>query len=528
MRVIECLILLLCLCFPKVALSKEPGSENVAEQLKSLSEIEQEFVQENCLCKDQDEAQVKKFNKDFLDKQIQRLNDDIKEFQGFHSKREAEVKTRLNSISASTKEDVDQDWQLKSIKLFIDQKREALKRAQNYQKQSGAWPNVRLHVQDLYADFNFGNCIDPMLRSRRTLHKMLNLENNRRSFTKKLSRACDFATPPQVKWNKQRCQSDQKKIKLNRMRLDSDSETEGLAFETCTHCDLDEMKIQEVSKRAKYLTSTLADECKTKSIVNCTDSPEDFLKALKADRAIAKPSYLSPFSSPYSKPDNQGVPIPKNASTRQKEELKSKATSACVGFAIKNDLEGILYKKTLEGTPLPPADPWEIYSTVIGESKGKDCKGFRKDRYYDDGVRYIHRGLNELNKNPLCLPGVDARVRVTGAVALYETEQIDFNFFKQLIDRDLHPMVLLTTEGGEDREQWIQPGECGVPHMAQVVGYGEGVNPATLKKEPYLIMRDSIYTDPVHRWMSFNDLKSSLTGVMKINKVDIVEDPEEK
>lgn len=146
---------------------------------------------------------------------------------------------------------------------------------------------------------------------------------------------------------------------------------------------------------------------------------------------------------------------------------------------------------------------------------------------------FIALAINTLAKAEMCLPGNDTKVRVKSAVAIFNTEKIEMNFFKKLIDHDQHPMILVESEWGEPREQWWQPIKGGVPHIAQVVGYGEGVNPVTLKKEPYVIVRDSIYMPlkyrkpkdskpiPTHRWVSFDDLKGTLQGVVKINKIDI-------
>lgn len=529
------LALFFCLAMPLKALGDDQKvyDDLLQKRLNANADLlANEDINEvkKCICPEQDKEKIKAFNKDFIEKQTQRLNEEIKEFQGFHSSRIAELKAKLKKISNNTNFNEKDDWQLESIKLFIDQKQAALKRLKAYEKRLADLPNIKLQVGDLYKIVDLLDCVREGQLGQRMMFK-----KSQRSFDferdlediagNRLNSIIESSSDAILKrfarieeWNKQRCSF--------KAVIDPEkSQTEGtVTTPGCFRCKMNS-KLEAKALEAKAIAFN---RLNCSDVVSCVDSPEEFLEAFKANNVVSKPNNPGPFSSAYSKPENQGVKIPENATEKEKEKLKEQATSACVGFAIANDIEGILNKRAIEGTPLPPPDPWGLYSVMREQAPGKEseqCKGYIQGRDYSSkGIKVID-GINLLSKTPICLPGVDAQIQVKGAVVLTDTKHADLSFFKKLVDHDQHPMVFLDSEWGEDREQWWQPVKGGVPHIAQVVGYGEGVNPATLKKEPYVIMRDSIYNTPTHRWVSFNDFKGSLKGVVKIDssKLKVIE-----
>jgi len=528
-------VLIFCLVLPFRAFCEDQKLyddllEKRLQLNKQLSE-EEEIGAQKCICANADKEKIKAFNKDFIEKQTQRLTEEIKEFQAFHTSRIAELKAKIKKVSSDTTINEKEDWQLESIKLFIDQKQAALKRLKAYEKRLADLPNIKLHVGDLYKIVDLFDCIregdvnSTMIfkKSMRSIELNENLENLAGQVKNPRNSIIDTALKKKLRieeWNKQRCS-----FKEN---IDPEkSETEGSAITPYCYTCRFKSKLEAKALEAKAIAFN---RLNCSDVVSCVDSPEEFLEAFKANKVVSKPNNPGPFSSSYSKPENQGVKIPDDATEAEKEKLKGAATSACVGFAIASDIEGILNKRAIEGTPLPPPDPWGLYSVMREQAPGKEseqCKGYVQGRDYSSkGIKVID-GINLLSKTPICLPGIDAQVHVKGAVVLTDTTQIDMSFFKKLVDHDQHPMVFLDSEWGEDREQWWQPVKGGVPHIAQVVGYGEAVNPATLKKESYVIMRDSIYNTPTHRWISFDDLKGSLKGVVKIDssKLKIIETP---
>lgn len=79
--------------------------------------------------------------------------------------------------------------------------------------------------------------------------------------------------------------------------------------------------------------------------------------------------------------------------------------------------------------------------------------------------------------------------------------------------------LLLSTNSASYRyaDHWIQPDLSDTSgHMFNIVGFGTAISPFDLKEQPYFLIRDSFILDPVHHFISAQDLFRIANGVIDI------------
>ena len=71
------------------------------------------------------------------------------------------------------------------------------------------------------------------------------------------------------------------------------------------------------------------------------------------------------------------------------------------------------------------------------------------------------------------------------------------------------------------KEDWLIPASSPVAHALVVVGFGNGINPFTLKVEPYVILRDSFNQKPMHTKMATDVFFKQVHSAFVIRRVTI-------
>ena len=113
----------------------------------------------------------------------------------------------------------------------------------------------------------------------------------------------------------------------------------------------------------------------------------------------------------------------------------------------------------------------------------------------------------------------------TGYVSIKNMEiytDVTFALLKAMIDHNKPPVLFVSTDAREETEDWINITANGLfGHVFVVVGYGmEDIDPFTLKKRPYFLVRDSLTSQPITYKISAKNLLFYSFGVLKITQLE--------
>ena len=224
-------------------------------------------------------------------------------------------------------------------------------------------------------------------------------------------------------------------------------------------------------------------------------------------------------------------------------------TSACVGFSVAHDIQFELNQKG-EMKQDEFISPFSVYGALHAYSKGdqpEHCLTYANanpsyDLNYDgimnEGIdgHVLDQALDGLSSEGVCVTRdeysrshaqtftyASSKVRVKD----YQTygQRISFELLRVLIENNKPPILLLSTDKKTVREDWeeMEPACGSMGHSVIVVGYGmDEINPFTLNREPYLIVRDSLNYRRIHYKVRAENLLEFTTGLIKITDVELI------
>ncbi len=211
-------------------------------------------------------------------------------------------------------------------------------------------------------------------------------------------------------------------------------------------------------------------------------------------------------------------------------------SKACVGFALAADMEVELQqKRQLRQNEI--LSPFLVYASLLYQESGMQSSkclelyvsseimarggwegdlGIESESFYD-----------LVTKTDFCLASVwKDKLKHTGYVSIKNIEkyegEITFSLLKTMIDYKKPPILHIDSDAREEVEDWIRiTGNGRFEHIFVVVGYGtEDIDPFTLRKGPYFLIRDSLGSRPIHYKVSAENLLKSSFGVFKISQLE--------
>ena len=264
--------------------------------------------------------------------------------------------------------------------------------------------------------------------------------------------------------------------------------------------------------------------------------------------------YTSPFISHYQEAKSfdttqMDAPLPTNAlsflNTREIDDSIYRDLSAlyittpisqgksktCVGFALASDIEFELHK-THALEPAEFLSPWSVYASLRyleEERQIPPCFELESlSNTIEQGLWDIDAGIRSFDgvtDNPFCLIN-HSGPKHFGFVSVNSIEEytgkISFLLLKTLIDHNKPPIVKIRSDARQEAENWIKITPNGSSaHVLVVVGYGTNeIDPFTLRKGPYFIVRDSLGQQPIHYKVRAQNLLKYSFGLLKISQLE--------
>ena len=206
---------------------------------------------------------------------------------------------------------------------------------------------------------------------------------------------------------------------------------------------------------------------------------------------------------------------------------------ACVGFALAADIEFEL-QRTRQIRRNEILSPYSVYATLRYQEDqipSPDC--LRLHSLSDT----IAKGQWEMdtgygawdfsNVNFCLISSSGDTVNHTGYVSIKNVEdygnEITFLLLKSMIDHRMPPVILIDSDSREEIEDWINITNNyeDFGHVFVVVGYGiEDIDPFTLRKGPYFLVRDSLASQPITYKISAGNLLDHSLAVLKISQLE--------
>lgn len=225
--------------------------------------------------------------------------------------------------------------------------------------------------------------------------------------------------------------------------------------------------------------------------------------------------------------------IQKDLSSSYRTASPSQAKSnACVGFALAADIEFEL-QRTGQIRRNEILSPYSVYATLRYQEDGikaPDCQELQSlSNTIAEGNWGMDVGLytdNFTNTNFCLTSSSEDTTSPTGYVSIKNMEiykgEITFALLKAMIDHRKPPILLIDSAAREEIEDWINITENGrFTHVLVVVGYGtEDIDPFTLRKGPYFLVRDSLASQPIHYKVSAKDLLDNSLGILKTTQLE--------
>ncbi|MYE07857.1 MAG: hypothetical protein F4X95_03805 [Oligoflexia bacterium] len=224
--------------------------------------------------------------------------------------------------------------------------------------------------------------------------------------------------------------------------------------------------------------------------------------------------------------------------TAPSSQAKSKA---CVGFALASDMELELQKanKLKKDEAL---FPFSVYTAIRYQEDGIQPPDCSKLHSFSDIVAEgawerdigiiidirVGMGIDNLINTKYCLTSSAKKVPAhTGYVSIKNIEiydgEITFNLLKTMIDHRKAPVLIIKSESREEVEDWINPTNSigSIRHALVVVGYGTNdIDPFSLRRGPYFLVRDSLASQPIHYKVSAKNLLDNSLGILKVSQLE--------
>ena len=206
-------------------------------------------------------------------------------------------------------------------------------------------------------------------------------------------------------------------------------------------------------------------------------------------------------------------------------------SNACLGFALAADMEFEL-RRTHQIRQSENLSPYSVYASLRYREEGKpspDCLELHSlSDTIAEGLWEMDRGssTNFITNTNFCLTSsLRDSTNHTGYVSVKNMEMytgVTFTLLKTMIDHNKPPALIVASDAKEEMEDWINITEDGrFNHIFVVVGYGmEDIDPFTLKKRPYFLIRDSLTSQPITYKISAKNLLYYSLGVLKITQLE--------
>ena len=207
-------------------------------------------------------------------------------------------------------------------------------------------------------------------------------------------------------------------------------------------------------------------------------------------------------------------------------------SNACVGFALAADIEFEL-QKTHQIKSSETLSPYSVYATLRYQEdriSPPDCLGLHNlSDTIAEGLWDMDIGIADfdfINTNFCLTSSSRDTTNHTGYVSIKNMEiykgEVTFALLKAMIDHNKPPVLLIDSDAREETEDWINITNKGhFGHTFVVVGYGtEDIDPFSLRKGPYFLVRDSLASQPITYKISAKNLLSHSFAVLKISQLE--------
>ena len=207
-------------------------------------------------------------------------------------------------------------------------------------------------------------------------------------------------------------------------------------------------------------------------------------------------------------------------------------SNACVGFALAADIEFEL-QRTHKIRQNEVLSPYSVYATLRYQEDripSPDCLGLHSlSDTIVEGRWVMDMGIAQLDFTNInfCLTSSSRdTTNHTGYVSIKDMEiyegEVTFALLKAMIDHRKPPILLISSDAREEVEDWINITNKGhFEHTFVVVGYGtEDIDPFTLSKGPYFLVRDSLTSRPITYKISPKNLLSHSLAVLKTSQLE--------
>ena len=245
--------------------------------------------------------------------------------------------------------------------------------------------------------------------------------------------------------------------------------------------------------------------------------------------------------------------LSKDLSYLYRPSLLQGKSKACVGFSLADDIHFYMSQQQqiyrdesvspfttygaihsyLDRSTIPCLNAEHIKEALIhsgllleGDNRlyWKSDSGVPIDKIEDAiySFRYPNNALCVLRYKEGGSPYVSSHIIVKQFKAY--AQRISFNFLRAMIDHDKPPILLINSDVRIELEDWMQitnpSKEMG--HTLIVVGYGisNDINPFTLQREPYFIVRDSLGLNPIHYRVGAQNLLEHAGALIKVTEVE--------
>ena len=207
-------------------------------------------------------------------------------------------------------------------------------------------------------------------------------------------------------------------------------------------------------------------------------------------------------------------------------------SNACVGFALAADIDFEMQRAGQIGRN-EILSPYSVYATLRyreEEIQAPDCQELQRlSHIIAEGIWEMDIGIANLDfiDTYFCLtsPSNDT-TSPTGYVSVKNMEiyegEVTFALLKAMIDHQKPPLLIIDSDARKETEDWINitnHGQFG--HVFVAVGYGtEDIDPFSLRKGPYFLVRDSLASQPITYKISAKNLLDHSLAVLKTTQLE--------
>ena len=372
------------------------------------------------------------------------------------------LQREIHELEAKSRQRLPQPWLVDVVREQIAEKREALRRATEFQEQQ--------------------------LESYNQLGSLVG----------------------QIKWYEvfgveRPAEADQRPDPIKSMRLlipdhSFDCQTAKIAYEHC---------IRTLRTPRQDRNNRPPGRCQSNESVLCVPGGDELLRALNIDLSQSIATHAD---------------LTVNFFTRPQVQMGRDNTRGvgCVGFSLAQSMNMHLARMSAGGFLLE-VSPWDTYRSIL-QPDLNTCVRARDQN--DIGVQtalHIENAIHSLARAPVCGQESDMRIGLTQGVATTEAN-LSIEDLKRLTAAGYAPVIGLVTEVRDSQEEWIQfryPGHIG--HAITLVGFDRGLNPFTLQEEDYFLVIDSL-TPAQRNWplkVSARNLLQHLDMVAQIRSLSI-------